>query len=320
MEPAARFNKSTMTVGTAEYDRLLAEEIKKWSVDQTQNKGGWTSVRVNQIQFRTYRRGTVETQLEAIKKQGAKLQVLELGGSDGWFSNEILRLPEIASVTAIDAALRSQIAQTYDSHVQTIAGDLNKIDKIVFFEKKATFDCILTRGTLHHLVNPKKTLEYAIDHLLTTGGIIIIDDTWTPNALQLKLNAFGFMLLGRIPQHLVDWGKKRIVFSEMLRRLTASLAQLITIPFSREKASRFAHNEDFSPFEGISDASDYKNIYERKDIELIYFKNFAALPALYHTYPARCKIIERLLFSIDTFLIKGGLMPGDFHVAILRKK
>lgn len=320
MEPAARFNKATMRVGSAEYDRLLAEEIKKWSVDQTQNKGGWEGVRTNQIQFRTYRSGTIETQIEAIEKQGTELRILELGGSDGWFSNEILRLPEVASVTTIDAALRSQIAQTYDSRVQTIAGDLNKIDKIAFPKNNATFNCIITRGTLHHLVNPKETLEYAIDHLLITGGIVIIDDTWTPSVLQLKLNAFGFILLGRLPQSLVDWGKKRIAFVEMLGCLAASLGHLMTIPLSRQKASRFAHNEDFSPFEGISDASNYKSIYQKKDTELVYFKNFAALPALYHTYPARCKIVERLLFATDKLLIKGRLMSGDSHIAILRKK
>jgi len=316
-----RFDKKQTMVNSPEYRRLLALEIKAWGVANPQNNGGWAQMQKT-IAYRTYRRGTIEKQLDLIRQQGENLDLLELGSADGWFSNEILALSNVRSMTSIDVALTQNTSTTYNSKVKLVKGDLNLMEEIQGL-KGQKFDCILTRGTLHHLVDPHATVDYAINQLLKKDGILVIEDSWVRQSLQFKTNAFLYLALYVLPHSIFDFLRGIITKRghESLSDTRRHIRDLILVLFSSGHAEAITHNHSFSPFESISSADDYKQIYEGQNIAVRYFRNFAALPAWHHTYFGRIKFLgEYVIQPIDDLLIRSRLFVGDLHMCILQKK
>lgn len=305
-----RFNKKTMSIYSQEYDDLLQKEIESWSkYSSGEDKTSSYSQLKETAAYQTYRKGTIEVELDYIKKIGNEADVLELGSADGWLTNEILKLSNVRSVTSIDISLKENLMQKYSDKTFALQGDLNKIDKI-HFDKK--YHCIITHGTLHHLVDPKKTTEYCLDNLLTDDGIIIINDTWIHQPLQLKANAFFYLFFNRLPHAILD-----IHIKEACMLLFYKLPKII---FNKHFAASVAHAHETSPFESISSADDYKEIYEREDVEVLYFRNLAALPGLQNSWGSSPKIIKNVMQSLDDFLIAKKIFVGDFHICIFKKK
>ena len=302
-----RFDKKTMNVYSKEYDMLLEKEINCWSkyASGDNHVSSFEDVKKT-CPYLTYRKGTVEMELGYIKKLGNNISILELGSADGWLTNEILKLENVKDITSIDIALVSN-KEKYNDRALTIQGDLNKIDKIDFNQK---YDCIITHGTLHHLVDPKKTLEYCIDNLLNPNGIIIINDSWILNATQLKLDAFFYALFNKT---------LKLVFTHP-RHAIVNFFSIPKIIMSKEYAAKIIHNHDISPFESISSADDYKDIYSRNDVEVLLFKNLAALGGLQNSWGKSPAIIKNVLQTFDNFLIKKKILTGDIHICIIRKK
>jgi 2-polyprenyl-3-methyl-5-hydroxy-6-metoxy-1,4-benzoquinol methylase len=309
MQSAERFKKGVTAIGSPEYDRLLKLEMAAWSNVNPQNEDGWAALQKT-IGYRTYRSGIIETELAHIEQLGGQVHVLELGSADGWFSNEILRLPNVVDITSIDIALEREVVGAYNKKIHTVQGDLNQMEKIAALKGKR-FNCVITRGTLHHLVDPAATLAYVADHLLAPEGILIIEDTWVRQAAQLRTNAAIYSLLYKIPHALRDGWKTVLAECKNFGRILTSTPV----------AEALVHNHDFSPFESISSADDYHEFYKRKDLTTAYFKNFAALPSWHYTYPGRLTIFGVYVIQpIDTFLIVTGLLVGDLHLCILKKR
>lgn len=304
-----RFNKKTMSIYSKEYDELLKQEIETWSKYPSGKELSSFTKMKETTPYLTYRRGTIETELEYIKNIGKDIDVLELGSADGWLTNEILKLKNVRSMRSIDVALKESLKQKYNNKTFVLQGDLNKIDKI-HFDKK--FHCIITHGTLHHLVDPKKTIEYCIDNLLTNNGIIIINDTWINQSAQIKANAFFYLLLNRLPHAIID-----LNINEIFNLVFIKIPGLI---INKNIADTIAHAHETSPFESISSADDYKSIYERDDIFVLYFKAMASLPGLQNSWSSSPKIIKRAIQRIDDFLIRKRIFVGDFHICIFKKK
>ena len=149
-----RYDKTKMVVDSKKYDELLKKEIEIWSQYKS-SKNDISSCEEMKLTlaYQTYRKGTIELELEYINNTGDNISVLELGSADGWLTNEILKLENVKDVTSIDISLDNDMAKKYNNKSIAVQGDLNKIDLIKFNKK---FDCIITHGTLHHLVNPKK--------------------------------------------------------------------------------------------------------------------------------------------------------------------
>lgn len=303
-----RFNKKTMSVYSKEYDRLLKKEIEVWSdYSKIEDKVSNFIELKNTTPYQTYRKGTIETELAYIKNIGNNIDVLELGSADGWLTNEILNLDNVASVTSIDVSLHDNLKQKYNNKTLALQGDLNKIDKIKFDKK---YDCIITHGTLHHLVDPKKTTEYCIDNLLKDGGLLLINDTWVLQSLQLKTNAFLYLLLNRLPHAVLD-----LNIIQVFKLLFFIIPKTIV---NKKFAESFAHSHETSPFESISSADDYKDVYERNDVDVLYFRNLAALAGLQNSWSSSPKIIKIIIQKMDNFLINKKILTGDIHICILK--
>ncbi|MFA6226880.1 MAG: class I SAM-dependent methyltransferase [Candidatus Paceibacterota bacterium] len=303
-----RYNKDKMTVNSKEYDDLLKKEIEIWSRYKGSEDGSGFKERKESAPYQTYRRGTTELMLEYIRKCGNNISVLELGSADGWLTNEIINLSGVKDITSIDISLNDNLEKRYNHKSIVLRGDLNKIDRIKFYQK---FDCIITQGTLHHLVDPLNTLRYCIDNLLKEKGVIIINDTWVHQAIQLKTNAFLYSILNRLPHAIF-----KLNIKELLKIL---FYRIPCILFSMKFAESVAHSHNTSPFESISSADDYKELYDRKDLEILYFRNFAALPGLQNSWSKSPRIIKDVVQKMDDFLIEKGWFVGDLHICILKK-
>ncbi len=303
-----RYNKKTMSIHSKEYDNLLQKEIDVWS---TYRHGETHVVDFEALKkthaYLTYRKGTVELELQFIKDLGEEISVLELGSADGWLTNEILNFPSVKTVTSIDISLENN-KEKYSEKSIAIRGDLNKVDEIQFDQQ---YDCIITHGTLHHLVDPRKTLQFCVDNLLKKGGILIVNDTWTLEKGQLTVNAFFYLLLNRLPHAILDLNFKNF-FSIIFYKIPMVL-------WSKDYAAYITHAHETSPFESISSADDYKDLYSKEELHMLHFQNLAALPGLQNSWMRSPLFIKNFIQKIDTFLIKKNILSGDYHIAILKK-
>lgn len=303
-----RFNKKTMRVHSPEYDQLIQKEIEAWSTYKSSEDAVSNFAALKHTHsYLTYRKGTIEMELDYISKAGKDISVLELGSADGWLTNEIMALSNVKSVTSIDISLENNRAR-YSEKAKAVRGDLNKIDEIEFTEM---YDCIITHGTLHHLVEPRKTLSFCIDNLLKRGGIVIVNDTWILKPLQLKLNAFFYLSINRLG-HAVLKGN----ISEAAKILFYKVPKVL---FNYAYAGRIAHAHDTSPFESISSADDYRDIYTRKDLQILHFETRAALPGLQNSWMKSPRFVKRIIQGLDTFLLATKILPGDLHICVMRK-
>jgi len=305
-----RFDKKMMSVYSGKYNDLIKKEIEVWS-DYSKNEHPVSSFAElkNTTPYQTYRKGTIETELEFIRNIGNNIDVLELGSADGWLTNEILNLENVGTVTSIDVSLHDNLRQKYNNKTLALQGDLNKMDKINFDKK---YDCIITHGTLHHLVDPKKTTEYCIDNLLKDGGLFLINDTWILQSLQLKTNAFLYLFLNRLPHAVLD-----LNIIQIFKLLFFIIPKTI---INKKFAESFAHSHETSPFESISSADDYRAVYERSDVEVIYFRNLASLAGFQNSWSSSPKIVKLLIQKLDDFLINKKIITGDIHICILKKR
>lgn len=302
-----RYDKEKMVVNSDKYNELLAKEINIWSKYDSSDNNRFEEIKQT-TPFQTYRKGTIKLELNYIKTCGNNIKVLELGSADGWLSNEIINLENVKNITSIDISIDDNLKGKYNNKSNVLKGDLNKIEQIKFDDK---FDCIITHGTLHHLVNPRKTLEYCINNLLNIGGIIIINDTWVFQSLQLKTNAFLYSTLNRLPLSII-----KLNILETIRLLFYRIPRII---LNRKFAESIAHSHETSPFESISSADDYKDIYDRDDLKVMYFRKFAALPGLQNSWSKSPKKVKDIIQKIDEFLINKNIFAGDLHICIIKK-
>jgi SAM-dependent methyltransferase len=213
----------------------------------------------------------------------------------------------VKSVTSIDISLENN-RKRYSEKVNAVRGDLNKIDEIEFDRK---YNCIITHGTLHHLVDPRKTLSFCIDNLLEPGGILIVNDTWILKPLQLKLNACFYLGINRLGHAIA-----KANIGEALNILFYKIPKVI---FNYAYAGRMAHAHDTSPFESISSADDYRDLYERGDLKILHFETRASLPGLQNSWMKSPRFIKHIIQTLDTLLLRIGLLPGDLHICVLKK-
>lgn len=303
-----RFDKTRMNIHSKEYDTLLKKEIDVWSA-YASGKGSVSSFEEikKTHSYQIYRKGTIELELSHIAKLQGPISVLELGSADGWLSNEIATLDNVRDITSIDISLEKN-REKYTDKTIALQGDLNKIENIHFEQK---YNCIITHGTLHHLVDPKKTLMFCLDNLLLEGGILIVNDTWILKSLQLKTNALFYLLLNRLGHSIL-----KLNITECLSILFHKTPYIL---LSKDFAASIAHSYETSPFESVSSADDYKDIYERKDLNQLFFRRYAALPGLQNSWMRSPLFVKHAIQKIDNFLIKNNIYSGDFHICIMQK-
>ncbi len=331
-----RFNKKEHSIHSSLYKELIEKEISYWSnageYHQEASGTGWDNIK-NDISYRTYDKGTFEKELSYIRSAGKGIHVLELGSSDGWLTTEIAKLSNVQTVTAIDISLTKKLKKHYlrqDRKNILVQGDLNHFRSIAI-PKKKRYDVIITHGTLHHLVDPKGTILYFIKEHLKTNGLFIIKDKWVLQGLQYRTNAVCFHFSESIKS--LFRGLYKLITLDLKNfgvQLFLSIKNLLFI-FPSLLSTHFAMNNNnraFSPFESISSAEDYKDIYaDRSLVTVVLFKNYAALPLVYLLFPKATWefpgfkwLLFTLIPGLDRALIKSRLYAGCQHLCILKKQ
>lgn len=311
-----RFIKWRYSIQSKEYDVLLKKEIETWW--ETSNWETTYNEAKKTIPYKTYRFGIIDEEFQYIgelKKQN--LKILELWWSNGWLSNELAKIDNVNDITCIDISLNEEIAvkKIENKTLILLKGDLNKMGSIKF--DTDGYDIIITHGTLHHIVDPQALLTFSMNNLLKKWGLFIINDTYKLNRLQLKTNALIVVIFIKIPKFLVEI---------KLLDLIKSFLYIPCVIFNKNFAASIAHNHAASPFESISSYEDYEDIYKRKDLKILVFRRFAAIPAIFGAidhYPFKelnlIKNIITLLNRLDKFLIRKNLFSWDAHLTIFKK-
>ncbi len=311
-----RFIKWKHTIYSKEYDDLLKKEIETWGV-------AWTSTMTydevkKSVPYRTYRNGIIDEEIHCIASLEKKnIRVLELWWSNGWLSEEIAKVDNVSEITCIDISLsESRKEQTiHNKKYILVKGDLNKIEEIQF--DTDGYDVIITHGTLHHLVDPKRVLEFSVNTLLKKEWILMINDSYILSSLQLKTNALIVLIFIKVPKFIVE-----LKFIDFL----ASIIKIPMVLFHKNSAASIAHNHAASPFESISSYEDYASVYTMRNIKLLTFRRFAAIPAIFWAidhYPFKnTQIIQKLikqLWRLDAYLIQKNIFSWDAHLTIFQK-
>jgi ubiquinone/menaquinone biosynthesis C-methylase UbiE len=163
------------------------------------------------------------------------MTVLELGCASGWLTLALAQ--QGADATGYDISEKSltiardyyeQIADDVPGRVQYAVADLNHLNL-----PATTYDVVVVKGVLHHLVNMPEVIAQ-VKHALKPGGLFWIHDVFADEGLTQALLAGGLMVL--LPTE--------VSYREKLR----GLMQFGTRAPERIKASMEA--EGLSPFEG----------------------------------------------------------------------
>jgi 2-polyprenyl-3-methyl-5-hydroxy-6-metoxy-1,4-benzoquinol methylase len=244
---------------------------------------------------------------ELLKRIQPSMKALELGCATGWIS--LAMAQRGAEVTGRDLSEKSlAIARAYyesikdqvSGSVQYEQADLNTIQLT-----ENTYDVIVVKAVLHHLINLEHTIS-EIHKALKPGGLLWVGDTNGEEATSTVLIAGALCLV--LPTATSYADKFRALFKFGLRAP------------SRVKASIQA--EGFSPFEGAGREHDWlKLITQQFTIERrvdapaftgyvtaqVNAPDWFALPVL------------KLLRAIDRPLVRMGLLHNTGVVLYARK-
>lgn len=224
------------------YREQLSAEASVWNQSAAEHQGGlppdWDSLQTlrHNLLFHRQHVNTLLSQLEP------RMKVLEIGCGTGWLT--------IAAAGRGAFALGIDIAQTAlmlgRAHANTCADRLPGTAAFMVADASQvgfppeTFDAVLIKGTLHHLLHPKQMIRH-VYRWLVPGGLLWISDTQGHvSAASTSLTGAMFMVLPTKTRYL-----------EKLR----TLARLKSRAMDRMRASLEA--EGLSPFEGIGREADW---------------------------------------------------------------
>lgn len=225
------------------YDHLIREEARVWgqaAVDAARNTPpDWRYYQHRMTYLAVYEGRWVRFILDHIRPGD---RVLELGCSAGWMSIEMARRGAV--VDAIDVAEAAiEVGRSYQEwlrqheplqgRVNYTVGDLNRLTL-----PGQTYDRVVIKGVLHHLLRPMHVLE-EIQAALKPGGLLLLIDVRDPGRAEAII-AGGLLLA--LPTH--------VPYREKLRALIRFRGRLVG------KMQDIMGAKGLSPFEGVSDTAD----------------------------------------------------------------
>ncbi len=290
-----------------DYERDLQEEAAHWSAEAVQQA---QSVPPDWRYHRTLRHNAImhTADIDALLAHVQPgMRALELGCASGWLTLAMAQRGAVASGLDIgEEAL--QVARDYYAQVRAETpgsveyhvSDLNYLDL-----PTETYDLVVVKGALHHLIRLDQVIEQ-IHKALKRGGLLWASDQDGGEAFATVLTASALMFV--LPTE--------ISYSEKIRGL---LHFGLRSP-SRIKASMEA--EGSSPFEGAGREHDWlKLIQERFVVEAL-----ARAPAFTGYITAQVKLPDTLalpllrgLRAADRLLVRAGVLHSTGVVVYARK-
>ncbi|MEP7294396.1 MAG: class I SAM-dependent methyltransferase [Chloroflexota bacterium] len=235
------------------------------------------------------------------------MKTLELGCGSGWLTLAMAqRGAQATGIDVSDGAL--QVARDYDAQVRAEtpgsveyrAADLNYLEL-----PAETYDLVVVKGTLHHLMR----LDHVISEIATSlkpGGLLWVNDSDGDEAFLTVLVASGLTFL--LPTE-VGYGEKL----RALRRFG------LRSP-SRVKASMEA--EGSSPFEGAGREHDWLALIRQS----FSIEAEGRAPAFTGYLTAQLKLPDklalpllRLIRALDRLLVRAHLLHSSGVVLYARK-
>ncbi|GAB4450953.1 MAG: hypothetical protein Kow00120_21300 [Anaerolineae bacterium] len=227
----------------ANYDHLLREEARVWgqvAVDAAQKTPpDWQYYQHAMTYLAVYEGRWIRFILDHIRPGD---RALELGCASGWMSIEMARRGAV--VDAVDIAEAAiEVGRAYQEllrrreplpgRVNYTVGDLNQHTM-----PRETYDAVIIKGVLHHLVRPFHVLE-AVHAALKPGGVLLLIDGRDPRRVEAIIaGALLFALPTRVP------------YGEKIRALFRFRRQLVG------KMQDIMEARGLSPFEGVTDGAD----------------------------------------------------------------
>jgi 2-polyprenyl-3-methyl-5-hydroxy-6-metoxy-1,4-benzoquinol methylase len=239
---------------------------------------------------------------ELLKLIQPEMKTLELGCSSGWLTLALAQ--QGANATGMDVSEKSlNVGRAYyDKIRETVLGTVmySVIDINHLALPSETYDVIVIKGVLHHLVNIERVI-HEVHKSLKSGGLLWVDDTNGEEALSSVLLAGIFAFLLATPTSYAD--KFRALFKFGFRTP------------SRVQASIEAHG--LSPFEGAGREHNWlKLIYENFNVKrsdnLVTFTGYVSAQWL---APDRVAIpILKIMRAIDYLLTRLKLLRNTGFV------
>jgi len=235
------------------------------------------------------------------------MAALELGCASGWLTLALAQ--QGAHAVGLDISDQSlAVARAYYEQVRasvTGTAEYRVADLNALALPAATYDLIVVKATLHHLVNLEHTIDQ-IDHALKPGGLLWVSDAHGDEHLSSVLAAGALTVL--LPTQTSYADKFRALRKFGLRAP------------SRVKASIEA--EGLSPFEGAGREHDWLKLIEQRFI----IERRQPIPVVTGYVTAQLKAPDALalpflkgLRAVDRLLMRAGLLHSTGLVIYARK-
>jgi 2-polyprenyl-3-methyl-5-hydroxy-6-metoxy-1,4-benzoquinol methylase len=289
------------------YEQQLAAEAEAWGAESERMAGivppDWHYHR--NLRHNVIVHGEGIEQLLALVKPG--MSALELGCASGWLTLALAQAG--ADATGMDLSEKSlAVARTYYESIRSsVKGSVTyaPVDMNHLQLPAETYDIIVVKGVLHHLIN----LDHVIAEIrkaLKPGGLLWVDDTNGDEGGLSVLLAGGFAFL--LPTETTYADKWRALFKFGLRTP------------SRVKASIEA--DGLSPFEGAGREHDWlKLVYQQFRVERrLNLPAFTGYVSAQWKAPDRVAVpVLKAMRAVDRFLIRLGLVKNTGVVLFARK-
>jgi len=296
-----------MTENTT-YQQQLAQEAEAWGSESERMA---SIVRPDWRDHRKLRHNIIvhgEQIEELLKLIHPGMKALELGCASGWLTLALAQQGADASGMDLSEKSLNVGRAYYDSIRSTVKGTVTyaPVDMNHLQLPAETYDVIVVKGVLHHLINPEQVID-EVHRALKPGGLLWVDDTSGEESLPSVLLAGAFAFILATP---TSYGDK----------IRALLKFGFRTP-SRVQASIEAHG--LSPFEGAGREHDWlKLIYQQFTIEgRVNLPAFTGYVSAQWIAPDWIAIpILKAMRAVDRLLIRMKLLKNTGVVLYARKQ
>lgn len=236
------------------------------------------------------------------------MKTLELGCASGWLTLAMAQQGAIAEGVDVSEKSLNVARSYYESIEDSVSGsasyayaDLNELSL-----EANSYDVIIVKATLHHLINMRQVIE-TVHQALKPGGLFWVADTLNDEHISTVLLASSITFI--MPTE-VSYGEK----------IRGLLKFGLNAP---ERIKMSMEAEGLSPFEGAGRGHNWlEMMQERFEIEQLIVP-----PAVTGYVTAQLQLPDmlampflRTLKLVDTLLVKAGILQSSARIVYARKQ